>query len=42
MKAIQDAFMAPFSSTAASATTPMKTALAYVITGFIIGNMMKT
>lgn len=41
MDQIKNAFLSPFSATAAAATTPMKTALAYLATGLIVGILLK-
>lgn len=41
MESIKNAFAAPFSETAAAATTPMKTAIAYSAVGFVLGVFLK-
>lgn len=41
METIKNAYMAPFSSTAAAATTPAKTAVAYALTGLVLGLFLK-
>lgn len=41
METIKNAFAAPFSDTAAAASTPMKTAVAYGALGLLIGVLMK-
>lgn len=41
MNQIKNAFAAPFSSEAAAATTPMKTAIAYLALGFVVGTFLK-
>lgn len=40
METIKNAFMAPFSETAAAATTPAKTAVAYLVTGLVLGTLI--
>lgn len=37
MEAFKDAFMAPFSTEAATATSPAKTAIAYGLLGLVVG-----
>lgn len=41
METIKNAFMAPFSETAAAATTPAKTAVAYLAAGLVVGILLK-
>lgn len=37
METVKNAFLAPFSDSAAAATTPAKTAAAYGVAGLLIG-----
>lgn len=41
METIKNAFLAPFSSEAATKTTPLKTAMAYAAAGLIVGLVLK-
>lgn len=41
METIKNAYLAPFSDSAAAATTPAKTAVAYAIAGLAIGLFLK-
>lgn len=41
METIKNAFLAPFSSEAATKTTPLKTGIAYLATGMLVGFLLK-
>lgn len=41
METIKNAFFAPFSTDAATKSTPAKTAIAYLVTGLFVGTLLK-
>lgn len=41
MDAVKNAFLSPFSSEAAAKTTPLKTGIAYLATGLLVGFLLK-